>query len=485
MRPNALEFAQSAALLPLRLLGLARNLLGQLRSASLIDLAVGLAEALPSGLYDGRGIQEYLEAVLCDPDRVNDFRLLENELYLTATDLDTCERIVLGGPDWDDVPISRGGGRLDRAADGLQAGGDQGPPPGRRRPALDHQRRRGGGGGRQVRDRGQPARALRERLPEGDPDDVGQPRAARARHGLPADRLPGLQAARPPAPARGGGALEGALPGRGHHPDRARPQRRADVRDEHPQLHPPGGDRAPRLRVGHAQAGLRLRRASRRSAPSTASRSRPRACARSCASSPRSARRPPAGGASSSRPPARCCGRPASGPKSGRAYESSATAPARRPAPPTAEGPRGRCAAETGPRRSPAKSARAPAAAAASSRRSAPRPRPRAVRTWSSAPSGRRRATITPWRRSAWASSAPLSRRGAQPDEVGLRGSTVDRQSRSGRRQPRALAAGTAPAALDLGVAGAQRVLDRRLGERVHAEHRGDGGQQRRVEPTA
>ena len=36
------------------------------------------------------------------------------------------------------------------------------------------------------------------------PTMLGQPRAARARHGLPADRLPGLQAARPPAPARGG-----------------------------------------------------------------------------------------------------------------------------------------------------------------------------------------------------------------------------------------------------------------------------------------
>ena len=45
--------------------------------------------------------------MLSDPDRVNDFRLLENELYLTATDLDTCERIVLGGAEWDDVPISR------------------------------------------------------------------------------------------------------------------------------------------------------------------------------------------------------------------------------------------------------------------------------------------------------------------------------------------------------------------------------------------
>jgi predicted acylesterase/phospholipase RssA len=107
MRPNALEFAQSAALLPLRMLGLARNFVSQLSSTSLIDLAVGVAESMPSGLYDGSGIQEYLEAVLSDPDRVNDFRLLDNELFLPATDLDTCERIVLGGADWDDVSISR------------------------------------------------------------------------------------------------------------------------------------------------------------------------------------------------------------------------------------------------------------------------------------------------------------------------------------------------------------------------------------------
>ena len=107
MRPNALEFARAGALMPLKMLGLARTFLGQIRSTSVIDLAVGIAEALPSGLYDGRGIQEYLESVLGDPDRVNDFRLLEHELFLTATDLDTCERIVMGGPDWDEVPISR------------------------------------------------------------------------------------------------------------------------------------------------------------------------------------------------------------------------------------------------------------------------------------------------------------------------------------------------------------------------------------------
>ena len=47
-----------------------------------------------------------MRTILSDPDRTNDFRLLGPELYLAATDLDTCERIVLGGEGWDDVPIS-------------------------------------------------------------------------------------------------------------------------------------------------------------------------------------------------------------------------------------------------------------------------------------------------------------------------------------------------------------------------------------------
>ena len=68
---------------------------------------MGLADALPSGVYTGSGIEEYMRTVLSDADRTDDFRMLPNELYLAATDLDTCERIVLGAEGWDDVPISR------------------------------------------------------------------------------------------------------------------------------------------------------------------------------------------------------------------------------------------------------------------------------------------------------------------------------------------------------------------------------------------
>ena len=107
LRPNYVEFAKNGALLPLRMLGLLRQMASNIRAVSLMDVAVGLAEALPSGIYDGSSIEGYIAEVLGDPDRTNDFRLLESELYLTATDLDTCERIVLGGEDWDDVPISQ------------------------------------------------------------------------------------------------------------------------------------------------------------------------------------------------------------------------------------------------------------------------------------------------------------------------------------------------------------------------------------------
>jgi predicted acylesterase/phospholipase RssA len=67
---------------------------------------LALAEAVPSGIYSTNGIERYVRQVLSDPDRADDFRLLESELYLVATDLDTCERIIFGAEDWDDVPIS-------------------------------------------------------------------------------------------------------------------------------------------------------------------------------------------------------------------------------------------------------------------------------------------------------------------------------------------------------------------------------------------
>jgi NTE family protein len=106
MRPNYREFIAKGLRLPIHLLGVLREVGRALPSLSTVDMAIALADLLPSGLYTGSGIEEYVANALSDPDRTDDFRELACELYLAATDLDTCERIVLGGPGWDDVPIS-------------------------------------------------------------------------------------------------------------------------------------------------------------------------------------------------------------------------------------------------------------------------------------------------------------------------------------------------------------------------------------------
>jgi predicted acylesterase/phospholipase RssA len=106
LKPNYTEFLAKGFQIPWRFIQVVRRVATDLRQISAVDVAVGLAEVLPSGLYSGGGIEKYVRMILSHPGRTNDFRLLANELYLAATDLDTCERIVLGAEDWDDVPIS-------------------------------------------------------------------------------------------------------------------------------------------------------------------------------------------------------------------------------------------------------------------------------------------------------------------------------------------------------------------------------------------
>jgi NTE family protein len=107
LRPNYRGFATRLTMLPLRIAGVVRRLAGNLGEISMVDVVTGLAEGLPTGIYHNRGIERYVRNVLSDPDRTNDFRELAADLRIVATDLDTCERIVFGEGEWNDVPISR------------------------------------------------------------------------------------------------------------------------------------------------------------------------------------------------------------------------------------------------------------------------------------------------------------------------------------------------------------------------------------------
>jgi predicted acylesterase/phospholipase RssA len=106
LQPNFGGFVRKSLTFPLRVAGVARGMLTHLREVSAVDIVNGLAGGLPSGVYSGRGIEAYVEQALADPDRTDDFRLLNHELYLTATDLDSTERVVMGDGEWMDVPIS-------------------------------------------------------------------------------------------------------------------------------------------------------------------------------------------------------------------------------------------------------------------------------------------------------------------------------------------------------------------------------------------
>jgi NTE family protein len=107
LRPNYGAWASRMATMPLRVVGTLRHLASNLGEVSMVDLVMGLAEGLPTGVYNNKGLERYMAEVLSDPDRSNDFRELEQELLLTATDVDTCERLVLGKDEWADVPISK------------------------------------------------------------------------------------------------------------------------------------------------------------------------------------------------------------------------------------------------------------------------------------------------------------------------------------------------------------------------------------------
>ena len=144
---NLIEFARKGALLPLRALSLARQMISQRGGVSLMDVVLGLAEGLPSGVYTGAGIERYLHKVLSEPGRTDDFSELACELYLTATDLDTCERVVFGVEGTEDVPIStavRASGALPMVYAPVRVNG---PRADRRRDRLDDQPRHRGAGG--------------------------------------------------------------------------------------------------------------------------------------------------------------------------------------------------------------------------------------------------------------------------------------------------------------------------------------------------
>ena len=106
LRPNYLGFLQKAAACRCARSSCCARWSGSASSRRSTSASAS-PRRCPTGLYSGAGRQRLRREVLADAGRANDFRLLDRELYITATDLDTTERIVFGEKEWADVPISK------------------------------------------------------------------------------------------------------------------------------------------------------------------------------------------------------------------------------------------------------------------------------------------------------------------------------------------------------------------------------------------
>ncbi|WP_258224684.1 patatin-like phospholipase family protein, partial [Aeromonas sp. HMWF014] len=106
LRPAFGEYAKRISSLP----PLAWECLADYLSApwhkSLLGSLQGLSKAIPTGLFDSRGVDRILTQFFSRRGRSNDFRELKSRLFVIATELDTGHAVAFGSPGLDQVPIS-------------------------------------------------------------------------------------------------------------------------------------------------------------------------------------------------------------------------------------------------------------------------------------------------------------------------------------------------------------------------------------------
>ena len=66
-----------------------------------------LAEKMPAGIFRMDNLETTLQNIFTAYDGTNDFRRLDKELYITATAIDSGQRVVFGDEGWNRVPISK------------------------------------------------------------------------------------------------------------------------------------------------------------------------------------------------------------------------------------------------------------------------------------------------------------------------------------------------------------------------------------------
>jgi len=107
LRPALSEFAHRLALVPWLAMRAALQALRDPFRQGVMESLATLSHAIPTGMFDNRSIDRFLQHLFSASGRTNDFRALERKLFLVATNLDSGASVTFGAPGRDDVPISK------------------------------------------------------------------------------------------------------------------------------------------------------------------------------------------------------------------------------------------------------------------------------------------------------------------------------------------------------------------------------------------
>jgi NTE family protein len=107
LQPNFREYFRRGSMVPgLLAEGLWSFLRNPLKQG-LLESFGGLAQAIPTAVFDNRPIERFLADLFSNRGMTNDFRKLAHRLLIVGVDLDTGEAVRFGSAGHDDIPISR------------------------------------------------------------------------------------------------------------------------------------------------------------------------------------------------------------------------------------------------------------------------------------------------------------------------------------------------------------------------------------------
>lgn len=107
LRPAWEEFSIRSAAFPILFAGGLLHYARRRGKTSIANSFERLKSALPTGIFSGAAIHEFMQRAFSEAGRTNDFRRLRQRLVIVATDLDTGEPVRFGQSGSDHVPISK------------------------------------------------------------------------------------------------------------------------------------------------------------------------------------------------------------------------------------------------------------------------------------------------------------------------------------------------------------------------------------------